>query len=152
MNETSCKFTTPEGTTEFREGKVQKYSLPTLKDDGTWKPGEWVLPIDGIAEPDHIPCGPNRLHLMKKIHPIHAPMGIDGWVCWEAEGRTLMGQDWEKTSFQTVRLLRPVDIAKLALKGHLSEIDLWKANLLESKLGIFGFFRKFRLRLRGAIV
>jgi len=79
-------------------------------------------------------------------------MGIDGWVCWEAEGRTLMGQDWEKTSFQTVRLLRPVDIAKLALKGHLSEIDLWKANLLESKLGIFGFFRKFRLRLRGAIV
>jgi len=137
MTDTLYKFVTKEGTTSH-EGIVQNYSLPILNDDGSYTPGEWVQPQDRILAlyEDTEDCGANRLHLMKSINAIFAPKY---WVCYIAEGDTLVGESDEKASYQRVRLLEPVDIPLLAREGRLKGanlqwIDLQGAYLLWADL------------------
>ncbi len=155
------KFTTPDGNTQ----RGQTYPFPTQNPDGSWSPGEWTEPVDGalpLDSQDKDVCGENRLYLMKNIDSLWAP---PNWVCWEAEGEGVIGEDNEKVSVRRARLLKPVDILTLLKteKGlninirlfegfltrvklrrrNLEQVNLWRANLMriggnfkEAKLGI----------------
>ena len=155
------KFTTPDGMTQ----RGQTYPFPTQSADGSWKPGEWTEPIDGalpLDSQDKDVEGANRLRLMKHIDALWAP---PNWICWEAEGEGIIGEDNEEISVRMARLLKPVDILTLLKteKGlnsnitvfggfltrvkmrrrNIEEVNLWRANLMriggnfkETKLGI----------------
>ena len=91
------KFLTPYCTTQY-EGIEFIYPVPGLSE----KWGPWFA-HPAPAAPDGNDCGPGRIHLMRKLSAVYAPIN---WWPWYAEGRGLVGESDEKFGVCEVRLRR----------------------------------------------
>jgi len=90
------KFLTPDGCTYFGR-KPFVYNLPRRSEK--WARTDHPAP----DEPDGWPCGAGRLHLMKSLDASYAP---NSWWPWWARGIGLVGEDGEKSAYQSVELRR----------------------------------------------
>jgi hypothetical protein len=90
------KFLDPSGCTHYKDEPFA-YNLPG--------PGETWARTDhpASAEPDGMPCGPGRLHLMRQLDAYHAP---SGWWPWWGRGIGWIGGDSKKAAFAAVELRR----------------------------------------------